>query len=624
MVPCSVCSRDLRGILLFPPASRSTYGYSSIVTTKRLIPNRAIVLTDSRVVNHHQSSGKAGHRYTRVRVPQKRRTGHHQVIHGTPESSQLVSRDMSESDAMETDTDSAPPSPSPAPQTAPQTPNIEPGQRPATPPNRGIPAANITTRASAARLIDRVVQPTLKPAGLQNPTAPPAVVVPQTPHPPRTTENTPGPGPLGIAVNKAAKILQQRETAKINVLRCVASSLDELRKTFRGLEKEVFQSLEPHLIEACQSALLGNQDKATPMTTTMEPGQKAAPAPRAAPNTFAKVAAANPPPPTTAMKSSSATQKKAPAANKKAKDSRIFIRIPADSPAREHSPWALRGKLNSLFQKDLFREVRTTPTGFAIFPRSDEGAKALVENIAKIAAALGQCQVERAADQYAYIVPRVPTRLRGMNGEGISLTQQIAADEVTHVTGLKPVRLILLPSRESDPTVRPVLVVLPKAAPAFRLFGCSGSAEPKKDKAKVAQCANCWGFHDSRSCSGSRRCVNCAGDCPAETPCANHTVCRNCSGPHKADTTSCPLRPSIKDGRVCHPTLKEKQKIRRAHRTKQEAETNTTTSQVNLTTPTPPPATPARGHRFDAALTAASARTTAESSQNPQTSSTCL
>ena len=236
--------------------------------------------------------------------------------------------------------------------------------------------------------------------------------------------------------------------------------------------------------------------------------------------------------------------------------------------------------MNSLFRGDLIREVRATPTGFAIHPRGDEGAKILVENAAKITTALGQCQVERAADQYAYVVPRVPTRLRDLNGEEITLTQEVAEQEIAHVTGLKPARLLL----DVDPTVRPVLVVLPKAASTFRLFGCSGPAEPKKDKFKVTQCSNCWGFHDSRSCSGTQRCVHCGGNCPAETPCANPTACRNCTGPHKADSTSCSLRPSVKDGRIHHPTHKKKKKTRRAHRAKQEGETPSTPKPNNGST----------------------------------------
>ena len=47
-----------------------------------------------------------------------------------------------------------------------------------------------------------------------------------SPQSPPITEKTPGPGPLSEAVNKTAEILQQREAAKINVVRRMASTLD--------------------------------------------------------------------------------------------------------------------------------------------------------------------------------------------------------------------------------------------------------------------------------------------------------------------------------------------------------------------------------------------------------------
>ncbi|KAL7918250.1 Endonuclease/exonuclease/phosphatase [Trichoderma austrokoningii] len=102
--------------------------------------------------------------------------------------------------------------------------------------------------------------------------------------------------------------------------------------------------------------------------------------------------------------------------------------------------------------------------------------------------------------------------------------------------------------------------------PGFRLFGSSLTAELQRQKPRITQCTRCLGFHNPRSCTRVKRCLNCGK--PEEehkedlTMCSSPQQCANCNGAHTADNVKCLARPAIKEGELKRATKEQLKKIR--------------------------------------------------------------
>ncbi|ODM15660.1 hypothetical protein SI65_08894 [Aspergillus cristatus] len=83
----------------------------------------------------------------------------------------------------------------------------------------------------------------------------------------------------------------------------------------------------------------------------------------------------------------------------------------------------------------------------------------------------------------------------------------------------------------------------------IHFFGRNLRIRRKNINPKVQQCAQCWDFHNPRTCTRQPKCWLCGAKDHTEQDHKESTQqCANCLGPAPADHANCPVRPSIKQG----------------------------------------------------------------------------
>ncbi|KID59265.1 reverse transcriptase, partial [Metarhizium hybridum] len=226
-------------------------------------------------------------------------------------------------------------------------------------------------------------------------------------------------------------------------------------------------------------------------------------------------------------------------------DLRVFVRLDAGAPARNHIGYAIRAHVASKTGIELNRipQVFQVKTGWAIRATDKLTRDLLVERQTEWAADLGATAVESSQKWHTYIVDNCPRRLTDLYGNELNY-DAAARDEINHQTGLTPVS-VRVPRRDNDQHPYKTLVI-PFLEPTKRpwsLFGTSRLARLIERTNPPKQCENCWDYHTRHACNRQTRCKRCGKTNHNSDSCTAAEQCANCLGPHIADLTTCPARP---------------------------------------------------------------------------------
>ena len=251
---------------------------------------------------------------------------------------------------------------------------------------------------------------------------------------------------------------------------------------------------------------------------------------------------------------------------------RVFLRLPPLHQARQASPHAtlahLRQHPKPLIAKGI-KEVQRVPTGLALIPINTDTASQLISQHSDLEHAISGAKAELEQEWAVYALPQVPSNYLGFDGMPVEINEQMVKEEFTFQTGLKPHRFYI----SKNPGSRTYIMLLPKTPsmkvpPRVSLFGQSVLVRHKPKQLKVTQCPHCWGFHDPRKCTRKPQCRLCSSSDHIET---THPVitsqlpkCTNCLGPHQADHTACPARPTVQQGSIHRPSRLQIRAIRQA------------------------------------------------------------
>ncbi|EXU95551.1 hypothetical protein X797_011388 [Metarhizium robertsii] len=131
-------------------------------------------------------------------------------------------------------------------------------------------------------------------------------------------------------------------------------------------------------------------------------------------------------------------------------DLRVFVRLEADAPARNHIGYAIRAHVASKTGLELNRipQVFQVNTGWAIRAADKLTRDLLVERQADWADDLGATAVETSQRWYTYAVDNCPRRLTDLYGNELNYDAAVR-DEIKNQTGLTPVS-IRVPRRDNE------------------------------------------------------------------------------------------------------------------------------------------------------------------------------
>ena len=260
-------------------------------------------------------------------------------------------------------------------------------------------------------------------------------------------------------------------------------------------------------------------------------------------------------------------------ASPSSKPPRIFIRLPADHHARTASPHATLAHLQQLPElqgASRVREVQRVPSGLALQPQGLAETAQIFSHKAIIESAITGSTVEIEQEWETHTLYNVPRSYRAYTGELVEISENAAKEEFIRQTGLAPQRFF---ASQKDPGSGTFFMMTPKdphtrIPPRVSLFSHPVTVRHRPKRARVTQCRQCWGFHNSLKCTRKPRCRVCGSkEHVEESHQANQQPlpsCTNCLGKHTADHPDCPLRPVMKQGTLQRPSKGQVRALRRA------------------------------------------------------------
>ena len=238
---------------------------------------------------------------------------------------------------------------------------------------------------------------------------------------------------------------------------------------------------------------------------------------------------------------------------KPARTSRVFVRLPEDSPLRAaHSLYIVK-TVNSVLPPGKGVEY-TSPvrTGIALTPKAGTTPEDLLQHKDRISKSLGDGIVERDENWVVVKIHDLPTQMIALNDDNKLTSREVSIEEdifpetakafdATPETGCwvqkregSLTSSIRLTFKEESMRNSPKSVVIMGTRLKVEYPGARGVRPP--------QCRKCWGLHRLDTCRAEPRCRMC-GDSNHKTtehPSENPSKCINCEGPHAADSPSCP------------------------------------------------------------------------------------
>ncbi|KHJ32969.1 hypothetical protein EV44_g3591 [Erysiphe necator] len=234
-----------------------------------------------------------------------------------------------------------------------------------------------------------------------------------------------------------------------------------------------------------------------------------------------------------------------------------MIRLDKNNPMREYRPFTIMKKVNETLGDSLcVKDAYATGSGVALVAADDSKVHKILQAKDQLKVVFSATEVERQESWVTFLVQPVPKNVQSILGNDLQVDENALVEETERITGCRPTRAHWT-AKSKDPTKPEGTVVLsfqtsskPHWPKVIRFFGSPTTVQKLSIKKPLTQCDNCYGFHHSRNCFRTAHCAHCsrpkhAGSRP--TPCTSHICpprCINCRGPHKANFTECPLRPS--------------------------------------------------------------------------------
>jgi hypothetical protein len=252
--------------------------------------------------------------------------------------------------------------------------------------------------------------------------------------------------------------------------------------------------------------------------------------------------------------------------------SRVFVRLPEDSPLRAAHPLYIVKTVNSVLPLDKGVEsAAPVRTGIALTPKTGTTPEDLLLNKDKISASLGNGTVEKDEKWVVVKIHDLPTQMIAMNEDNNLTSREISIEDDVFPEAAKAfdampesgcwiqkqegylTASVRLTFREESMKLTPKTVIV---------MGTRLKVEyPTSRGIRPPQCRKCWGLHRLDACKAKPRCRMCGDPThkTAEHPSESPIKCVNCDGPHAADSPSCPktapiakrARRNIKVGRTC-------------------------------------------------------------------------
>jgi hypothetical protein len=243
-----------------------------------------------------------------------------------------------------------------------------------------------------------------------------------------------------------------------------------------------------------------------------------------------------------------------PTKRKPARTSRVFVRLPEDSPLRAaHSLYIVK-TVNSILPPGKGVEY-TSPvrTGIALIPKAGTTPEDLLQHKERISKSLGDGIVERDENWVVVKIHDLPNDDNQLTSREVSIEEDIfpetaKAFDVTPETGCwvqKRDVVYTFDLKEESMKSSPKSVVIMGTRLKVEYPGARGVRPP--------QCRKCWGLHRLDTCRAEPKCRMC-GDSNHKTP--EHPPespikCVNCDGPHAADSRHVSHSIGIKDTIWC-------------------------------------------------------------------------
>ncbi|KAG7406841.1 hypothetical protein Forpi1262_v018260 [Fusarium oxysporum f. sp. raphani] len=242
---------------------------------------------------------------------------------------------------------------------------------------------------------------------------------------------------------------------------------------------------------------------------------------------------------------------------------RVFVRLEAEAPARDHSSYAIRTLIREKLGpvSDKIRQVFQVRSGWAVLAADLTTRDFLVQKQADWAAELGPTAVETNKEWFTYVVSDFPVKLTDFHGNEVD-SDSIVSDKIEIQTGFRPVDIRPARQVSDNPLTKALLVSFLKPTKRFwSLFGSSAARLVDKTD-RPRQCETCWGYHFARNCHRRPVCRRCGKAGHSTDDCAAPEQCINCLGPHQANFRKCPARPKIVHGVLRRLTKEQRQHIR--------------------------------------------------------------
>ncbi|KJZ76675.1 hypothetical protein HIM_04011 [Hirsutella minnesotensis 3608] len=334
--------------------------------------------------------------------------------------------------------------------------------------------------------------------------------------------------------------------AKLRVFRTFCAHFNEAAKEFAtGPERDFAKHFSTSFLGFWEQTLANTSPASTPTYSGIAANGTASPAnPRPKPAATHHQAQGSP----------------VPAPSRE--DLRVFVRLEADAPARNHIGYAIRAHVASKTGLELNRipQVLQVNTGWAIRAADKATRDLLIERQAEWADDLGATAVETSQKWYNYVVDNCPRRLTDLYGNEVDYDAAVR-DEVNNQTGHTPVS-IRVPRRDNEQLPNKTLIIslLEPTKRPWSLFGTSRVARHIERTNPPKQCENCWDYHTRHACNRQTRCKRCGKTNHASDSCTAPEQCANCLGPHAADLAACPARPKRAHG-LLHRLPKEQRAL---------------------------------------------------------------
>ena len=350
---------------------------------------------------------------------------------------------------------------------------------------------------------------------------------------------------LPIDITDAANQLADEQAAaynaKLKVFRTFCAHFNEAAKEFpSGPERDFTQHFSGSFLGFWKRTLSNTQSASSPTYSSVAAAAAAmATVSPARPSSSTTPPVYPQPPPAATHRQGQRT----PAPPRE--DLRVFARLDADAPARNHIGYAIRAHVASKTGLELNKipQVIQVNSGWAIQAADKSTRDLLVERQAEWADDLGATAVETSQKWHTYALNNCPRTLTDLYGNEIDYDTAVR-DEINHQTGLTPVN-IRVPRRDNEQLPYKTLIIsfLEPTKRPWSLFGTSRPARLIESNNPPRQCENCWDFHTRHACNRQTRCKRCGKTGHPGERCGAAEQCANCLGPHAADFAICPARP---------------------------------------------------------------------------------